>query len=161
MSILPTIENKIIEIRGVPAILDSDVATLYEVETKRINEAVSNNPDKFPPGYILTPTNEEQKILRSKISTSSWGGARYVPKAFTEQGLYMLATILKSPKATQTTLAIIETFTKMRRLGRSVRELATVTSDAEKKQLMQKPVKSLRTFSPMIWRRSKAKAPSK
>jgi len=151
MSILPIIENKIIEVRGVPAILDSDVAALYEVETKRVNEAVSNNPDKFPPGYVLPLTSEEWDGLKSQISTSSLRSkfstlktdgrgkhAKYVPKAFTEQGLYMLATILKSPKATQTTLAIIETFTKMRRLGRSVRELAAVTSDTEKKQLMHK-----------------------
>jgi len=151
MSILPTIENKIIEIRGVPAILDSDVAALYKVETKRVNEAVSNNPDKFPPGYVLPLTSEEWDDLKSQFSTSSLRSkistlktddrgkhVKYAPKAFTEQGLYMLATILKSPKATQTTLAIIETFTKMRRLGRSVRELAGVTSDAEKKQLMQK-----------------------
>ena len=76
--------------------------------------------------------------LKSKFLTSIKGGKTKRPKAFTEQGLYMLATILKSPQATQTTLAIIETFTKMRRLGRSVRNLAAVTSEAEKKQLMQK-----------------------
>ena len=151
MTLLQNIENSIIEIRGVPAILDSDVAALYEVETKRVNEAVSNNPDKFPPGYVLPLTNDEWDRLKSKISTSSLRSkistlktdgrgkhVKYVPKAFTEQGLYMLATILKSVRATQTTLAIIETFTKMRRLGRSVRELATVTSDAKKKQLMQR-----------------------
>jgi len=157
MTMLQTIEHSIIEIRGVPTILDADVAALYEVETKRVNEAVRNNPDKFPPGYVISLTEEEWANLRSKISTSSgndageilrskistlrgeWGKhAKYPPKAFTEQGLYMLATILKSPQATQTTLAIIETFTKIRQLGRSVRELAAVTSDAEKKQLMQK-----------------------
>jgi hypothetical protein len=163
MTMLQTIEDSIIEIRGVPAILDGDVAALYEVETKHVNQAVSNNPDKFPPGYVLPLTSEEWDNLKSKISTSSlrskiltlngnktesnlkskiltlsWGGSRKLPKAFTEPGLYMLATILKSPRAPQTTLAIIETFTKLRRLGRSVRELAGVTSDADKKQLMQK-----------------------
>ena len=175
MTILQKIENCIIEIQGVPVILDGDVAALYEVETKRINEAVRNNPDKFPSGYVLPLTSEEwdnlkseisassdgeneYECLRSKILTLNGGGeeneclrskistlngtgrgkhAKYTPKAFTEQGLYMLATILKSPRATQTTLAIIETFTKMRRLGRNVKELAAVTSDAEKKQLMQ------------------------
>ena len=139
---LQIIGDSIIEIRGVPAILDSDVAALYEVETKRVNEAVQNNPDKFPHGYVLPLTSEEWDGLRSKISTLETNGrgkhTKYVPKAFTEQGLYMLATILKSPRATQTTLAIIETFTKMRRLGRSIRELTAETSDAEKKQLMQK-----------------------
>ena len=104
MTMLQTIEDSIIELQGVPAILDCDVAALYEVETKHVNQAVRNNPDKFPHGYILSLTNEEQDNLRSKILTSSWGGTRYIPKAFTEQGVYMLATILKSPRATQTTL---------------------------------------------------------
>jgi len=91
---------------------------------------------------LLTLTDKEWECLRSKIATLDGGDkgqhVKYVPKAFTEQGLYMLATILKSPKATQTTLAIIETFTKMRRLSRSVKELAAVTSETEKKQLIQK-----------------------
>ena len=177
MTTLQVIENCIIEIQGVPAILDGDVAALYEVETKHVNQAVKNNPDKFPPGYVISLTNEEWDDLKSKFLTSSWKGenveshclrskflilddgeeilrskfltldnggsgrgkhAKYPPKAFTEQGLYMLATILKSPQATQTTLAIIETFTKMRRLGRSIKELSSAASDADKKQLMQK-----------------------
>ena len=154
MTTLQVIESCIVEIQGVPAILDNDVAALYEVETKRINEAVRNNPDKFPPGYVISLEEEEwtrlkSKILlssgdgetgnlKSKISTSSWGGKRKLPNAFTEQGLYMLATILKSPQAAQTTLAIIETFTKIRRLGRSIKELSRSTSDTDKKQLMQK-----------------------
>ena len=139
MSILPIIENKIIEIRGVPAILDSDVATLYDVETKHVNQAVKNNPDKFPEGYVIFLENEEKsELVKNFDRFNNLKHSTVSVKAFTEQGLYMLATILKSPKATQTTLAIIETFTKMRRLGRSVRELTAVTSDAEKKQLMQK-----------------------
>jgi len=73
--------------------LDSDVAALYDVETKRINEAVSNNPNKFPEGYIIDLYSEEWKILKSKISTSSWGGKNKLPKAFTRKGCYMLATI--------------------------------------------------------------------
>jgi len=107
--------------------LDSDIAELYGVETKRINEAVKNNPDKFPLDLMfelggdeweslrlkISTLNEEQN-LKSKISTSSWGGRRSVPKVFTEQGVYMLATVLKSQKATETTLAIMRTFAKMR-----------------------------------------------
>jgi hypothetical protein len=93
---LQTIESSILEIQGVPAILDSDVAALYEVETKRVNEAVNNNPDKFPSGYVLPLTNEEWDGLKSKFSTSIKGGKVKLPNAFTEQGLYMLATILKS-----------------------------------------------------------------
>ena len=87
--------------------LDSNVAGIYGVETKRINEAVKNNPDRFPDGYLLEMTEEESENLKSKFSTSSWGGNRYTPKVFTERGLYMLATILKSEQAVKTTLAII------------------------------------------------------
>jgi len=88
------LQDLIIEIRGEEVLLDADVAKVYGVETKRINEAVKNNPEKFPEGYILQVTKDEFENLRSKISTSSWGGRRYSPKAFTERGLYMLATIL-------------------------------------------------------------------
>ena len=104
MTILQTIENSIIEIRGVPVILDSDVAALYDVETRELAQAVKNNPDKFPTGYILSLTNEEwgslADLLRSKFLILNGVGrgkhVKYIPKAFTEQGLYMLATILKS-----------------------------------------------------------------
>jgi len=137
MTMLQKIENCIIEIRGVPAILDADVSALYEVETMRINEAVKNNPDKFPKGYVLELSKAEKQKVIEIFDNPKVKFSPALPKAFTEQGLYMLATILKSQRATQTTLAIIETFTKMRRLGRNVRELATVTSDVEKKQLMQ------------------------
>jgi hypothetical protein len=93
------IENKIITIREQKVILDSDVAELYGVETKRINEAVKNNPDKFPDGYILYLSMDEAIASRSKFSTLKRGeNLKYVPKAFSERGLYMLATILKSPK---------------------------------------------------------------
>lgn len=107
--------------------LDSDIALLYGVETKRINEAVKNNPDKFPLDLMFELSGDEWESLRSKISTlneeqdlkskfstSSWGGRRKLPKVFTEQGVYMLATVLKSQKATETTLAIMRTFAKMR-----------------------------------------------
>lgn len=93
------VENKIVTLRGQQVILDSDVAELYGVETKRINEAVSNNPEKFPDGYIWELIEEEVSALRSKISTLKKTGrgqhSKYPPKAFTEKGLYMLATILK------------------------------------------------------------------
>jgi hypothetical protein len=75
-----------------------------------INEAAKNNPDKFPVGYIVELKKDEWDALKSKFSTSMKGGKVKLPNAFTEKGLYMLATILKSPQATQTTLAIIETF---------------------------------------------------
>jgi hypothetical protein len=85
------VEEKVLTIRGENVLLDSSVAELYGVETKRINEAVTNNPDKFPDGYILALNSEEWGNLRSKFSTSSWGGKNKLPKAFTEKGLYMLA----------------------------------------------------------------------
>ncbi len=108
------IETKIYEIRGMKVMLDSDLAKLYEVETKRINEAVKNNPEKFPFDFYFELTNDEEEILRSKNSTSSWGGRRKSIKVFTEQGVYMLATVLKSDIATTTTITIMRTFTKMR-----------------------------------------------
>ncbi|MBR1426696.1 MAG: ORF6N domain-containing protein [Paludibacteraceae bacterium] len=104
------IKDRIIMLRNQPVLLDADVAALYGVETRIVNQAVRNNPDKFSFGYIFKLDRQEFANLRSKFSTSSWGGARYVPTAFTERGLYMLATILKSPVATRTTLSIIEAF---------------------------------------------------
>ena len=131
------IEDKII-IRNEQVLLDSDVEEIYGVETKRINEAVKNNPDRFPDGYLLEMTEEESENLKSKFSTSSWGGKRYTPKVFTERGLYMLATILKSEQAVQTTLAIIETFAKIRNLSRNMQALSTSETESEQKDLMKK-----------------------
>ena len=92
------VERRIITIRNVKVILDSDVAALYGVETKRVNEAVRNNNDKFPHGYLVQLSKEEWDDLKSKISTSLGpGGKVKLPVAFTEKGLYMLATILKPP----------------------------------------------------------------
>lgn len=84
------IKDKIIVVQGRQVILDSDVAALYGVETKRVNEAIKNNPDKFPDGYILQLTPSEWEDLRSKISTTKSAKVRYAPKAFTEKGLYMV-----------------------------------------------------------------------
>lgn len=133
------IENKIVIIREQKVILDSDVAELYGVETKRINEAVKNNPDKFPDGYILYLSMDEAVASRSKISTLKRGeNLKYAPKAFSERGLYMLATILKSPKATETTIAIIETFTKVRELSRNITQLSEQSEKSQQKSMMQK-----------------------
>ena len=141
------VENLIITIRDERVLLDSDIAMLYGVETKRINEAVGNNPDKFPDGYILSLNTEEWQNLKSKISTSSWGGKNKLPKAFTEKGLYMLATILKSHKAAQTTIAIVETFANIRELSRNVGELAKKPAKEKQNALMQK---TARLF-PIFW----------
>jgi len=139
---LEKIKNLIFEIRNVQVILDSDVAKLYDVETKRINEAVKNNPDKFPDGYIIELNKQEWDSLRSKNSTLENGGrgkhSKYTPNAFTEKGLYMLATILKSRKATQTTNAIIETFAKIRELSRTIKEISVAQEEKEKNSLMKR-----------------------
>lgn len=129
------IQNKIYNIRGFQVMLDSDLAQLYGVETKRINEAVKNNPNKFPDDFYFEATNDELENLRSKFSTSSWGGNRYSPKLFTEQGIYMLATILKSKVATDITVMIIRTFANMRRLINSNDFYIHQLKELEKRQL--------------------------
>ncbi len=134
---LEKIKSKIINIQGQQVILDSDVAELYRVETKRINEAVKNNPDKFPDGYIIGLTTDEWNNLKSKFSTSSWGGKNKLPNAFSERGLYMLATILKSQKATETTIGIIETFAKVRELSRTIAELHQHDEEKQKSMLQK------------------------
>jgi hypothetical protein len=113
------IEHMIYEIRGMQVMLDSDLAKIYQVETKRINEAVKNNPIKFPDRFSWKLTNEESDIFLvenfdQKIETR--GGKYKNPRVFTEQGVYMLATILKSKVATEVTLNIMDTFVKMRHL---------------------------------------------
>ena len=135
---LESVEDKIIEIKGEKVILDSDVALLYGVETKRINEAVKNNTDKFPEGYIIELNKNEWNGLKSKFSTSIKGGKVKLPAAFTEKGLYMLATILKSPQATKTTIAIIEAYAKIKNLSRDVKALTIVQDKKEQKELMKK-----------------------
>jgi phage regulator Rha-like protein len=145
------IENKIFEIRNQKVLLDSDVAYLYGVETKRINEAVSNNPIKFPDGYIIELTNVEWNALKSKFSTSIRGGKTKLPKAFTEKGLYMLATILKGEKAVETTITIIETFAKIKELTRNIKKLSEIKDDKSKKICCKKAEKLLPKFWKTIW----------
>ena len=112
------IENMIYEIRGVQVMLDSDLAKLYRVETKRINEAVKNNPNKFPVRYSwILSVKETEFISRSKFSTlkvKRGSNIKYGARVFTEQGVYMLATILKSKVAAEISIRIMDTFVKMR-----------------------------------------------
>ncbi|HPD60163.1 MAG TPA: ORF6N domain-containing protein [Thermodesulfobacteriota bacterium] len=143
---LERVEDKIIEIGGHKVLLDSDVAELYEVETKRINEAVKNNPDKFPDGYLLEVSEDEWKKLKSKFSSSIKGGKVKPPKAFTEKGLYMLATILKSEKATSTTIAIIETFAKIKTLAKNIKELSKSQQERQKQNLLQNQINEKTLF---------------
>ena len=122
--LLRDVKSKIIVIREQNAIVDADVACLYGVETKRKNEAVRNNPEKFPETYMFQLNSTEAEILRSKFSTANFSSkSRALPKAFTEKGLYMLATILKSKMAVNTTFAIIETFAMVRTLKQELVEL--------------------------------------
>jgi len=133
------VDAKIIEVRKTKVLLDIDVASLYGVETKEVNQAVKNNPEKFPEGYIITVNkNEKEELVKNFDQLKPIKYSHAPLKAFTEKGLYMLATILKSTKATQTTLTIIETFAKIRELTRTVKELAIKTDKEEKKPLMQK-----------------------
>jgi hypothetical protein len=133
------VDSKVIEIRGKKVLLDSDVASLYGVKTKEVNQAVKNNPDKFPDGYIIViDKNEKNELVKNFDQFNSLKYSSAPIKAFTEKGLYMLATILKSPQATQTSLAIIETFAKIRELTKTVNELSKKTTKEEKEPLMQK-----------------------
>ena len=131
--VVQRVESMILGIRGVNVILDADVADLYGVETKRINEAVKNNPDKFPEDYMFVLTDEELQVLRSTSSTSNVLRSKFstksrtLPKAFTEKGLYMLATILRSKKSIEVTFAIIETFVKVRKMKRELLDLHNET----------------------------------
>lgn len=138
MNIIKQIEEKIITIGNQMVMIDSDVASLYNIETKRINEAVKNNPDKFPVGYIIEVPESEWVLLKTKFSTSIKGGKTKLPKAFTEKGLYMLATILKGPTATQTTIEIIETFARIREFGRNVKQLSITKKENEKQPLLHR-----------------------
>ena len=108
------IEDMIYEIRGRQVMLDCDLAKLYNVETKRINEAVKNNPDKFPERFYFRINENEFFSLKSKISTSK-GGSRKGHNVFTEQGIAMLSTILKSKVAVETIIRIMDAFVKMRK----------------------------------------------
>ena len=121
------IKQKLVTVRGQLSLLDRDVAALYGVETRVINQAVKNNPEKFPAGYVLELSSEELSHLRSKFLTANVSSkSRALPKVFTERGLYMLATILKGEQAVRTTLAIIETYAQVRAMVRDMEALQTL-----------------------------------
>ncbi|GHV87692.1 hypothetical protein AGMMS50267_00520 [Spirochaetia bacterium] len=133
------VESKLINIRDQNVLIDSDVANMYGVETKEINQAVKNNPDKFPGGYIFeVKSDEKSELVKNFDRFKLLKHSSALPKAFTEKGLYMLATILKSSTATATTIAIVETFSKIRELSKLVAALPQTTKKNEQKTLMQK-----------------------
>ena len=120
---LDRIRNKIFEIRGERVMLDFDLALLYEIETKRLKEAVRRNLNRFPEDFMFELTKEEWEILRSQFATSSWGGSRYTPFAFSEQRVAMLASVLNSPKAIKVNIDIIRAFVVLRRYALGYAEL--------------------------------------
>ena len=117
-SILPDelIINKIYLIRGQKVMLDKDLAEMYGIDTKVLKQAVKRNMARFPKDFIFMLTQKEFQHLRSQIVTSSWGGVRYLPTAFTEQGVAMLSGVLNSPVAVQVHIQIIRIFTKMKEM---------------------------------------------
>ena len=133
------VEELVIELRGQKVLLDRDVASLYGVETKRVNEAVRNNPDKFPERYCFTlQVSEKQYVVENFDRMQSLKKSTVEPRAFTERGLYMLATILKSPRATQTTMSIIDTFAKLRELVRNIDAIHKESDNMKQKGLIQR-----------------------
>ena len=140
------VKSRMLIVRDQPVLLDRDVAALYGVQTKEINQAVRNNPDKFPEGFLLQLNNDEFSDWKSKILTSNLSpaeknaikmGVRRAPKAFTERGLYMLATVLKGELATKATLAIVNTYAQVRSVKRELLELHTEGDKKKKHALMQ------------------------
>jgi uncharacterized membrane-anchored protein YjiN (DUF445 family) len=108
------ITDKIYLLRGYNVMLDSDLADLYEVETRVLNQSVNRHPDRFPPDFMFELTEEEWSDLKSQIVTSSWGGRRKLPKVFTEHGVLMLSSILNSQRAIEVNIQIVRVFTRLR-----------------------------------------------
>lgn len=134
------VEERMIILRKQPVLIDADVADLYGVETKRINEAVRNNPKKFPRGYIFELDRFEKKEVVEKIvHLNKLKFSKVQPVAFTERGLYMLATILKSERAIDTTLAIVDTFVRVREMARTMEALQKVEDGGvQQRNLLQR-----------------------
>jgi len=127
--------NKIYVIRGQKVMLDNDLADLYDIETKRLKESVRRNIDRFPEDFMFELTPAEFESLRSQIATSKIGrgGARYLPMAFTEQGVAMLSSVLKSETAIRVNIQIIRIFTKMREMIMTHKDILLQLEKIEKK----------------------------
>jgi hypothetical protein len=135
-SVVPAerIERAILFIRGHKVMLDRDLAVLYDVPTKALIQAVKRNRERFPDDFMFQMTAEEFDILRSQfVTSSSWGGRRYPPFVFTEQGVAMLSSVLRSPRAIQVNIAIMRAFVKLRQLLSSNAALARKLADLEKR----------------------------
>ena len=133
-----TLESKLINYRNTIVVIDRDVAELFGIETKEINKAVKNNPDKFPNGYILELTkNEKDELVKNFHRFNTLKHSTVSPKALTEKGLYMLATILKSDVAIEATLQIIETFAKVKELSRNINAIMKTTDEVLQRELAE------------------------
>lgn len=131
---LQSITKAILFIRGHKIILDADLANLYEVETKTLTRAMRRNIERFPEDFMFQLTKEEFDNLRSHFGTSSqWGGRRYPPYAFTEQGVAMLSSVLRSKRAVQVNIEIMRAFVKLREMLSSHQELSKKLAKLEKK----------------------------
>jgi phage regulator Rha-like protein len=137
ISLIPVerIERAILSIRGEKVMLDSDLAELYGVETKALNRAVKRNQNRFPNDFMFQLTPEEAANLRCQIGTSSsqYGGRRYLPYAFTEHGALMLANVLNSERAAQTSVHVVRAFVRLRQILASNAELARKLAALENK----------------------------
>ncbi|HRO45764.1 ORF6N domain-containing protein [Agriterribacter sp.] len=125
------IQQKIYEIRGEKVMLDFDLANLYGIETKVLNQSVRRNPGRFPPDFMFQLTPTEWNGLRSQIVTSNRGGRRYLPNAFTEHGVTMLASVLKSDTAVKINVAIVRAFIALRQMAHQYKELAEKLAEIE------------------------------
>lgn len=133
------LESKLIEYKNQMVLIDSDVAELYGVETRDINKAVKNNLDKFPDSYIVELTKEEKNELVENFHRfNKLKHSTVNPKIFTEKGLYMLATIIKSKVATHTTLQIIETYAKVKEFSRNINNIMKTTNEEVQQELAKK-----------------------
>ncbi|MBI2989405.1 MAG: ORF6N domain-containing protein [Deltaproteobacteria bacterium] len=134
-NLVPTerIERSILLIRGHKVMLDADLAELYGVETKALNRAFTRNRERFPDDFVFQLTESEFADLRCQIGTSRWGGRRYLPYAFTEQGVAMLSGVLHSKRAIQVNVEIMRTFVRLRQLLASNAQLARKLEALEKK----------------------------
>lgn len=124
--------NRIYVVRGEKVMLDQDLAEMYGVETKQLKRQVKRNTERFPKDFMFELTAKEFENLRSQIGTSSWGGTRYMPMAFTEQGVAMLSSILNSKTAIEVNIRIIRVFTKMREYALTHKEILMQLGKLEK-----------------------------
>jgi hypothetical protein len=129
------ITSKIFMIRGKRVMLDEDLAELYNVETRRLNEQVKRNKARFPMDFMFQLTQEEFENLKSQFATSSWGGRRKLPHAFTEQGVAMLSGVLHSDRAIKVNIQIMRVFTRMRELLETHKEILNKLDYLERKDI--------------------------